>query len=378
MKKTTKFYQAIAPAILFLIYTTTIFGSEKTTLSEVTKKVPKAIWNLVDEFCNKENKNGKKKLHDTFYKETGHLKPYSRLLDFTLPPLQQRESLREKYWYKKFQKYTTVISFSLVSALIFHLMLIPKLSSTVTTLYSHLLDLTMPYKHNLFKKFLPFKNTMKVLLKFMKTTAIISLSITKLLYHTSLHISYKIDPIILKSWPYFLPIGTGIIIDYVITKLLYNYYLAIKSPTQIKIYKGMDLATMSDKNYIGLVNLSSGITETRSLSDMRFKQIKHPIFASYFFTNKQQKKANGLTYDLKDRKINIYLPGNDYLPPKDDLPKHNYESEYRPPSLSTPNGVISFDVSEDKNILVALDQKGSLYKLELKNRPSLHEIMDSE
>ena len=36
------------------------------------------MYGLIDEFCS-----GKKKLNDEYYEETGHLKPYSRLLDLT-------------------------------------------------------------------------------------------------------------------------------------------------------------------------------------------------------------------------------------------------------------------------------------------------------
>ena len=61
-----KFYRTIVPVILCVIYTTTIFGPPgETTLPYVTK----VIWDLIDEFRGK------------VYKETCHIKPYSRRLD---------------------------------------------------------------------------------------------------------------------------------------------------------------------------------------------------------------------------------------------------------------------------------------------------------
>jgi len=56
--------------MLCIMYTATIFGAEETTLSEVTgvtKKIPKVIWEIIDEF---QGING-------VYKEVGHLEPYS-------------------------------------------------------------------------------------------------------------------------------------------------------------------------------------------------------------------------------------------------------------------------------------------------------------
>jgi len=45
-----KFYQTIAPVMLCIMYTATIFGFEKTSVSEITKKVPKVIWETIDKF----------------------------------------------------------------------------------------------------------------------------------------------------------------------------------------------------------------------------------------------------------------------------------------------------------------------------------------
>ena len=58
--------------ILSIVYTTTTFGTGETALSEVTKKVPEDIYNLIDEFRGE---------NDGVFKETGYIKPYSRLLD---------------------------------------------------------------------------------------------------------------------------------------------------------------------------------------------------------------------------------------------------------------------------------------------------------
>ena len=62
-----KFYQTIAPVMLCIMYTATIFGFEEATLSEVTKKVPKVIWGIIDELRGK----------DGVYEEDSHLEPYS-------------------------------------------------------------------------------------------------------------------------------------------------------------------------------------------------------------------------------------------------------------------------------------------------------------
>ena len=51
--------------MLCIMYTTTISGPEKTTLSEITEKIPEDIWKIVDKFLGT---NG-------VYKEVGHLKP---------------------------------------------------------------------------------------------------------------------------------------------------------------------------------------------------------------------------------------------------------------------------------------------------------------
>ena len=66
-----KLYQTIAPMMLCIMYTTTIFGLEEATLSEVTKKVPKVIWEIIDEF---RGTNG-------VYKEICHLKSYQHLCE---------------------------------------------------------------------------------------------------------------------------------------------------------------------------------------------------------------------------------------------------------------------------------------------------------
>jgi len=64
-----KFYQTIAPMILCIMCTTPTFGSEKITLPFASEDT----CNLVDEFRGE---------HDDWYKETGHVKPYSPSLDW--------------------------------------------------------------------------------------------------------------------------------------------------------------------------------------------------------------------------------------------------------------------------------------------------------
>jgi len=63
-----KFYQTIAPTILSIIYTATIFGMRETNLPHI----PPEICAIIDKFSGK---------NDGHYKQTGHIKPYSRLLD---------------------------------------------------------------------------------------------------------------------------------------------------------------------------------------------------------------------------------------------------------------------------------------------------------
>jgi len=58
--------------ILSIMYTTTIFGTNETTLSQVINTVPEDIYNLIDEFRGE---------NDGFFKETGYIKPYSCSLD---------------------------------------------------------------------------------------------------------------------------------------------------------------------------------------------------------------------------------------------------------------------------------------------------------
>jgi len=54
------------------MYTAAMFGMNETTLPEVINTVPEDIYNLIDEFRGK---------NDGVFRETGYIKPYSRLLD---------------------------------------------------------------------------------------------------------------------------------------------------------------------------------------------------------------------------------------------------------------------------------------------------------
>ena len=73
-----------------------------------------------------------------------------------------------------------------------------------------------------------------------------------------------------------------------------------------------------------------------------------------------------------DGEIDIY-PSKD-APPPGNLPKSNRKSRGKLQSLSTPNGIISFDIAQHTNTIVALDKEGSLHKFELQNRCGLREI----
>ncbi len=59
-----KFYQTIAPVMLCIMYTATIFGPDETSVSEITKKIPKVIWEIIDKFQG----------IDGIYKEVGLIK----------------------------------------------------------------------------------------------------------------------------------------------------------------------------------------------------------------------------------------------------------------------------------------------------------------
>jgi len=58
-----KFYLAIVPVILCIMYTAAIFGSESTTLFNPSKGVYKDVWNVIEKFRGP-------------YQETVHVKPY--------------------------------------------------------------------------------------------------------------------------------------------------------------------------------------------------------------------------------------------------------------------------------------------------------------
>ena len=71
-KKTKKILSTIALAIISILYSTSIFGANGTTLSQVINSVPEDIYDLIDEFWGN---------NDGVFRETGYIKPYSRSLD---------------------------------------------------------------------------------------------------------------------------------------------------------------------------------------------------------------------------------------------------------------------------------------------------------
>jgi len=319
-----KFYQIIAPATLSIMYTTTIFGIKETTLPYV----PKVICELIDEFCS-----GKKEVNDTFYKKTGHLKPYSYLPHLlTCLTMYRTPRTGES---KNFLQFT--------------------ICCISTSTIMSILALTLP-------------------------------KIFPALYKTSLGL---LLPAISST---LLALPVGLSADYIVAKTaekLSNSHLAIKSPTQIVIKSPTQIVIWDDWNdseewddseEIVVTNLADNIAEVRSLSDMRLKgKLPLDMMEETYFScdNQRPRKRDGLTYKLNDDgKIDTYLSNNDYSPPND-LPKDDYESGNRLCRLSTPTGVISFDFSEDKKTIMALNKKGFLHKLELQNRQSLHEIINS-
>jgi len=64
-----KFYQTTVLMILSIMYAAPVLGAKEVSLSEVTKKVPEVIWNLIDEY------GGKRMV----YEEVGHLKSFLHL-----------------------------------------------------------------------------------------------------------------------------------------------------------------------------------------------------------------------------------------------------------------------------------------------------------
>jgi len=66
-----KFFQKTALVVLSIMYATTIFGAKKAALPYLPL-VSEDIWGVIDEFRGE---------NDGVFRETGYIKPYSRLLD---------------------------------------------------------------------------------------------------------------------------------------------------------------------------------------------------------------------------------------------------------------------------------------------------------
>ncbi len=267
-------------------------------------------------------------MNDTFYKKTGHLKPYSRLPNL-LTYLTMEQSKQKLS--KNFLQFIIVhIVKSLCKPILFFLVL-PKIFPALYKTFTGVLLAAIS------SNFLALPITLG-------TDHIVVAKAA----NQSFHFHAKAAEQSLHS------------------------HLTIESPKQIVVW--------SDRNEVVIANLPDNIAEIRSLSDMRLKSKRslHTIPAIYLpRANKQKKEKDGLTYKLANGKIDIYLSNYDYSPPNF-LLKNDYCSKNKLRSLSTPTNIISFDVSENKSILVALDQKGFLHKLELQNRPSLHEVMNRE
>jgi len=358
-----KFYQAVMPTLLCIMYTTTIFGSN--SIPQVIKDSSENICELIDEFCGGENTN-KKKLNDKFYKQTGYLKPYSRFFDLTT-------FKSDPFLKSLLLPCTTIISPSLFFLSTFYLMF-PKLRQA--RLYSRLLDLstfTMPFKQIIkFKKLLQRNTFMKVFLFYCIISPVLPTTgfnlVLGILYKIMIFTLLAIVPI--SPFSPFLALSAGIRINDIITKQLSHSHLTIKHPKEIIVSQNQEKVCISNQYEV--------ITEIRSLSDIRLAP--HRTFNKKLpHADKSKKEGTGLTYLLEDGKIKIYLANEDYEPPKDKQGNRQHKHDYpgdKLRSLSTPSRVISFDVS--KNIIMALDEEGSLHKLELQNRQSLYEIIHSE
>ncbi len=116
-----------------------------------------------------------------------------------------------------------------------------------------------------------------------------------------------------------------------------------------------------------LVDRGTRKIEIRSLSDMKPKNIEQSdkIIQSYRpFHRQHLVKRNELTYLLKNGKIDIYLPDD------------NYKPDYKLRSLPAPANITIFDVFEDENIVITINKNGSLDKWELQEHTNLYEIIN--
>jgi len=324
-----KFYQTIAPVILSIICTTPIFGSKKIALPHV----PEDLYAIIDKLAG-----DSKGENDSFYKETGRIKPYSRSLDWKTNYAKQsqykNDSCYQQYLAEKAKE---------LSGQTKKFMLIFKIKLVISILY---LTGLKNFSH--------------------------------ILSHKS-----RLPLTILAVSTLFQTLADGVFF------ILFNQYsayrLGLKVPAKIshlsiKFQKKAVILGGQPFRAVIFSNENGSEAEIVSLSDMKSVKTLPSTDAIrmcghlYRAGPVNKVKKNKMTYELLDRKINIYLSNDDYEP-KNGLNSDDYQSKDKLSSLPMQKNETAFDVSENGEILIT-DKEG-VHKLELKKRKNLYEIMYS-
>lgn len=321
-----KFYQKIASIMLFAIYTTSIFGADAATLAA---NLPVDVEDVINEH---QGENG------GHWKETGHIKPYSRLLDLIsyLTPAQPYVDFRGKTRRNPLNHTTFVIS-TAISAV--------GLIALGKTLFN--------------RRFPTLSN--KILLS---KVGLITLG------KTLSNRRFLKMPFLLLAWPLGSSIGVvatlfPIFVGEVATGRLYRLVtsrLRKKSHiTQICMSPSIDHFSIyyPEKGFP-----NKYINEHRSLSDMKYER------TAPFTTLPGQGipptllKRNGLTYELKNERVNIYIDDSD-----------DYESGDKLSTLPVER-VNAFDVSTDGKTIITASEKYGIHKFDLQNTKLINKIME--
>ena len=328
-----KFYQKIASIMLFAIYTTSIFGADAATLAA---NLPVDVEDVINEH---QGENG------GHWKETGHIKPYSRLLNL-ISYLTPEQPVVGGFLgaFLKPLKYTVFVA------------KIAIVTVGIATINKALFKVeTVPLKFNMMELIPDY----------------IPLLVQKPL-------AVGIGMVIYLSGP---------IMEFLVTHRfcqLLTSRLRKKSPiTQICMYPSIDRLSIyypekdSPNNYI---------RESRLLSDIKYEWTTRFITllgqigslsskmkyeeTTRFTTLPGQGipptllKRNGLTYELKNERVNIYIDDSD-----------DYESGDKLSTLPVER-VNAFDVSTDGKTIITASEKYGIHKFDLQNTKLINKIME--
>lgn len=306
-----KFYQTIAPVMLSVLYTTIIFGPGKK--EPAFPYVPSKICNLIGKFRGEGD----------FYKETGHIKPYSLWLDwlknYTTASKQNPETREEEQ--KNLSKMKKqMLNFGAIPSII---------------------SIFFLFGLKILSQVLPNKRILQRLIV-----------LNKLILGVTLIIGY----------------GCAVIYAVVARDagLKEGSHLSIKSPIS-------SIAINGSSAFI----LGSGkpSVEMISLSDMKSKKTLPCGDAIVYNLSSENKihKTDSLIYLLKNKKVSIYL-ANDLL--KNGKFRDKTTIEKKLLDLPTQKDITAFDVSKNGEIIIT-GGEDRVRKWELQKNKNLFIIIES-